>query len=483
MNRFVIALAAAWVLVLAAPLSHATGNATVGEQTVWDRLGNNYALGVTDHPEVDRWSRDFASRPHEIDTLARRAEPFVGLIVERLEAAGVPGELAMVPFLESGFDPNAFSTGTAAGLWQFMPATAERFGLRRTWWYDGRRDVIAATDAAIRYLLYLNDIYDNWLLSLAAYNAGEGRVRSAIRRNRRAGRSIDFWALELPSQTEAYVPRVLGLARIFGAPERYDITLPAVPAQPITTPVALPGQLGLAQAAELSGLSLAELRRLNPGFNRFATDPDGPHHLLLPTTQVSRFTANLATLPANERMEWQRHTVRSGDTLSELARDFGTTSRAIRRVNNLASSQIRIGQRLLIPGGVMGDVADSATAMAMHAGASAGGASVHAVRTGESLWTIARKHDVRVSDLTRWNGMSRSAVLRPGQRLLVASPTQTERTIYYTVRSGDSLGRIARRYRVQVSEILAMNDLSSPDRLKPGQRLRIRVDVVDHSGA
>lgn len=479
LNRFRIILAAA---ALCGAVSGANANTSqviaTGDVTLWDRLTGNYALGTTDHPDVDHWATEFASRPHEIRTLVRRAEPFLGMIVERMEAAGVPGELAVIPFLESGFDPNAFSTGTAAGLWQFMPATGDRFGLRRTWWYDGRRDVIAATDAAIAYLRYLNDIYDDWLLSMAAYNAGEGRVRSAIRRNRRAGKPTDFWSLDLPGQTEAYVPRVLGLARVFDQPARYDIDLPSLPPQPLTMAVDLPGQIGLAQAADLAGLSMADLRRLNPAYNQFATDPDGPHHLLLPTTLADRFDAGVKALPADARMDWRRYEVRAGDTISELARDFGTTSRAIRRVNNLSSSTIRIGQRLLIPGGMPdAGAAESGNDRDNDAAAS------YAVQTGDSLWTIARRHRVHVSDLTRWNGLSRSAVLRPGQRLVVAAPSRTERTIYYTVRSGDSLGRIARRYRVRVGDIVALNDdLSSPDRLRVGQRLRIRVDVADHSG-
>lgn len=442
----------------------------------WTALTERYAIGQQDHEAVRYWSDDFASRPHEIRTLVGRAEPYLAVIAEQLRAAGLPAELICIPFLESGFDPNAFSSGTAAGLWQFMPQTADRFGLQRTWWYDGRRDVIASTEAAIRYLSYLHDMYDDWLLTLAAYNAGEGRVRRAIARNRKTGKPTDFWSLSLPSQTKAYVPRVLGLADVFARPDHFDISLPAVSLRPKTVAVALPGQLGLPQAAKLAGMSLEDIRRLNPAFNSFATDPAGPHRLLLPADKAGAFALALKSLPASERVTWTRHKVQSGDTLSELAEDFDTTVGVIRSINQLDGHQIRIGQVLMIPSGARQAVAG------LSANPRGSGARFYKVRAGDSLWSIARKHDVHVADLTRWNRMSSRAVIRPGQTLVVTSPSRTERTVYYTVRAGDSLGSIASRYRVRTSDIVAINKLSSPDRLKPGQRLKIRVDVADHSG-
>ncbi|PWN56823.1 lytic transglycosylase [Abyssibacter profundi] len=442
----------------------------------WTSLAEDYAIGQQDHEDVRYWSDDFASRPHEIRTLVGRAEPYLAVIAAQLRAAELPAELICIPFLESGFDPNAFSSGTAAGLWQFMPQTADRFGLQRTWWYDGRRDIIASTEAAVRYLTYLHDLFDDWLLSLAAYNAGEGRVRRAIARNRKLGRPTDFWSLDLPSQTRAYVPRVLGLAEVFAHPEQFDLRLPPVSRQPQTIAVSLPGQLGLPQAAKLAGMSLEAIRRLNPAFNSFATDPAGPHRLLLPADKAGDFALALQSLPASQRVTWTRHRVQAGDTLSELAEDFDTTVGVIRSINALEGHRIRIGQVLMIPGGAKQAVAG------LPAGQRSSGARFYKVRAGDSLWSIARKHDIHVADLTRWNRLSSRTVIRPGQTLVVTSPSRTERTVYYTVRSGDSLGSIAKRYRVRTSDIVAINKLSSPDRLKPGQRLKIRVDVADHSG-
>ncbi len=442
----------------------------------WDELADHYGIGSHDHEDVRYWSDDFASRPHEIRTLVRRAEPYLAVIARQLETASMPAELICIPFLESGFDPNAFSSGTAAGLWQFMPHTADRFGIQRSWWYDGRRDIIASTEAAIRYLAYLHDIYDDWLLTLAAYNAGEGRVRRAITRNRKAGRPTDFWSLDLPPQTEAYVPRILGLAEIFARPDAFNVTLPALSTVPQTIAVKLPGQLGLPQAAKLADMPLTEVQRLNPAFNSFATDPDGPHRLLLPADKAGAFALALKALPASERVSWSRHKVQAGDTLGELAEDFDTTVSVIRSINKLSGNQIRIGQVLMIPSG-----ANSAIA-SLPASQQTAGARIYKVRMGDSLWSIARRHDIHVADLTRWNRMSSRSVIRPGQVLLVTSPSRTERTVYYTVRSGDSLGGIARRYRVRANDIAAMNDLATPDRLRPGQRLKIRVDVADHSG-
>lgn len=451
-------------------------------QDLWARLNAQFALHAQyERPEVQRWATDFASRPHELRTLVRRARPYLYHIVDRIEAAGVPGEIALIPFLESGFDPFAYSVGRAAGLWQFMSPTAKRFGLRQSWWYDGRRDVMASTDAAIRYLTYLQDRYEHWPVSIGAYNSGEGRMWKAIRKQNKAGEARSFWTLDLPGQTQAYVPRVLALAAIIHDPQRYGITLPRVANRPETALVALPGQMELDVLAELADISPEWIYKLNPAFNRFATDPEGPHQVLVPADRADDLRAALARLPATQRVRWHRHVVAPGDTLSEIAQRFDTSTAVLQRINGLTGNRIHAGQALLAPS------AEHATKLAglpaYHLARR--GIAEHTVRSGESLWTIARRHGMSVRRLAQLNQISTQSVIRPGQRLKVTagSAASTQRTVTYTVRAGDSLGHIAQRYKVQAGDIASLNGIRRPDLIKPGQRLKIRVDVREQSDA
>lgn len=450
--------------------------------SIWPRLQAQLALQQHyEHPQVQRWAKDFSSRPHELRTLVNRSKPYLYHIVDRIEAAELPGEIALIPFLESGFDPFAYSEGRAAGLWQFMSPTAKRFGLRQSWWYDGRRDVTASTEAAIRYLEYLQDRYEDWTLSIGAYNSGEGRMWRAIRKNKASGKPRSFWNMDLPGQTQAYVPRVLGLAAIIHDPARYNIRLPDVLDSPETALVALPGQVELDVIAELADISPEWVYKLNPAFNRFATDPDGPHHLLLPADRAQRVLRAIDNLPPHKRVRWVRHEVEAGDTLSVLAQRYDTSTAILQRINALSGTQLQIGQELFAPS-------------SKHATELAGLPSTHrarrgithyTVRGGDSLWTIARKHNMSVAQLSKLNRVSRKAVIRPGQRLRVhgKGAAQTQRTVTYTVRQGDSLGAIAQRYKVSAASIASVNGLARPDLIRPGQRLKIKLDVREQSDA
>ena len=462
-------------------LAAASAQARTGDD-LWSRLGAQFKLQAEyDHPQVQRWATDFASRPHEIRTLARRAQPYLYHIVDRIEAAGVPGEIALLPFMESGFDPFAYSVGRAAGLWQFMTPTAKRFGLRQSWWYDGRRDVTASTEAAIRYLQYLQDRYEHWPVSIGAYNSGEGRMWKAIRKQNKAGQARDFWSLDLPGQTRAYVPRVLALAAIIHDPGRYGLELPPMADQPETAMVALPGQMELDVVAELADISPEWIYKLNPGFNRFATDPEGPHQVLVPADRAADLQTALSDLPAEQRVRWHRHVVAAGDTLSEIAQRYDTSTAILQRLNGLSGSQIRVGQTLLAPS------ADHATMLAglPESHLARRGITEHRVRRGESLWTIARRHGMTVRRLAQLNQLSTQSVIRPGQRLKVTASKgmSTARTVTYTVRAGDSLGSIAQRYKVRASDIASLNRLRRPDLIRPGQRLKIQVEVREQSDA
>lgn len=290
------------------------------------------------------------SNPRHVNQVSQQALPYYHYVLSQVLERGMPAEVSLIPFIESGFNPFAVSPAKAAGAWQFMPSTAKNFGLESNWWYDGRRDIIASTDAALNYLSYLNEMFDgDWLLTFAAYNAGEGNVLRAIKRNSRANQPTDYWSLQLPGETMRYVPKILATAKAIRDADRLGLQLEEIPAEPYFAKVYIGGQLALSQAAELADIDLDELKRLNPGFGRWATAPEGPHRLLIPVANAEQFQTALVQLPVENKVNFQHYTIIRGDTLSTLARRFGTTVAALQQANQMNSTKLRIGQTLLVP--------------------------------------------------------------------------------------------------------------------------------------
>ena len=291
---------------------------------LWARIRAGLSLPDTDHPDVQAELNWYAGRPEYLQRTTDRARLYLAYIVREAERRQLPLELALLPIVESAFQPYARSPAGAMGIWQFMPSTGRRFGLHRTPWYDARRDIVESTRAAFDYLERLHDdLGGDWLLAVAAYNAGEGNVMRALRRNRAQGKAEDFFSLSLPAETRAYVPRLLAIARLVSNPQRYGLTLDPIDDVPYFAGVDVGGQVALGKAAQLAGVSLNELMLLNPGFFRHATDPEGPHRLLVPTTSAGRFREALAATNPEQRMAWSTHTVSKGDTLSDIAGRYG----------------------------------------------------------------------------------------------------------------------------------------------------------------
>ena len=251
--------------------------------------------------EIDQQLRKFVGHPEHLERSFRHAKPYLYHIVTQLEARGMPLEIALLPILESSFEPYAYSNSRAAGLWQFVPGTGARFGLKQDWWYDGRRDIVESTRAALDYLQYLYDEFNgDWLIAIAAYDCGEGTVKRAMAKNRAAGRPLDFWSLPLPVETHIYIPKLLAMQRLIATPERFAVAFSPIANQPYFTRVATQGQINMKLAAQLAGMSAEELYELNPAFHRWATDPAGPHFLLLPVDRSAVFVQNLAQLSAEQ---------------------------------------------------------------------------------------------------------------------------------------------------------------------------------------
>lgn len=458
---------------------------------LWSRIATQLTFDVPDDRRVEVQQNWYLKHPKYMDRVSKRAAPFLFLIVEELEKRNLPMELALLPIVESAFDPFAYSHGRAAGMWQFVPETGKRFGLRQSWWYDGRRDVLASTQAALDYLVYLNNMFDgDWLHALAAYNSGEGRVARAIKSNKRKGKNIDFWSLDLPRETRAYVPKLLALANILKNADEWDAKWLPIENRQVTGVVDVGSQIDLALAADLAGLSVKELHALNPGYNRWATDPKGPHTLLLPLEKVDSFMIALNELDESKRLNWVRHQVKSGDSLLKLAKKYHTSTDVIQQVNELKGNMIRSGDHLLIPVALKSQDYYSLSAEQRLAETQAKPRAsyqlTHQVKSGDTLWELSRKYDVNVRNLAKWNGMAPTDPLMPGKKLVIwvnkVSSTQSDnaimRTLTYTVRNGDSLARIASKFKVGIEDLARWNQLNARKYLQPGQKLKVHVDVT-----
>jgi membrane-bound lytic murein transglycosylase D len=394
-------------------------------------------------------------------------------------------ELALLPIVESSFDAFAYSHGSAAGLWQFVPATGEYYGLAQNFWYDGRRDVVAATDAALTYLARLNARFDgDWNNAIAAYNSGGGRVNSAIRKNRNLGKPTDFFSLDLPKETSGYVPKLLALADIIANQEKYGIEIPAITNKQVVELVNPKEQLDLAIAADYANISVKELQSLNPAYNQWATAPDEHQQMLIPVGSVDSFHQKVAE-NRGKGMRLVRYQVQSGDSLSVLAQKYNTTTRVIQTANNLPGHSIRVGQHLMIPTSTQEEKAyalSSANRLAQTQSRARGQYQLtHTVESGDSLWTIARANKVSHQSLAKWNGMGPRDTLRIGQKLVIwknGSEGAIIRTVFYKVRSGDTISAIASRFKVKSNDIIKWNELQKSKYLQPGQKLKLYVDVT-----
>jgi len=390
----------------------------------------------------------------------------------------------------------AYSSSHAAGLWQFIPGTGRHYGLKQNWWYDGRRDILASTQAALDYLEKLHTMFNgDWLVAIAAYNCGEGTVQRAIDKNLRAGRPIDFWHLDLPQETEDYVPRLLAFSALVDEPERYGVSLRRIANAPALTNVHVGSQIDLDVAADLAGMPLEDLCRLNPGFNRMATDPNGPHQLLLPVDREQAFTERLADLSQAQRTRWISHPVCEGETLAKIARRYNTNTSLLRTLNKLPGNSVKVGDTLMIPGGGPRNnplVPDSRLPREPVV-AVAKTKQTHTVAKGETLWSIARRNNLPTATLARLNKLKTNAALRLGQRLVLPgsakAPTRVAsskskrittaqaslKTIHYKIKRGETLAVISRRFKVSVADLLRWNELPKRHTLMPGQKIMVYV--------
>ena len=484
--------------------------ATPTQDQLWGELIKGFSIPQRKDAKLTPHLLWYKKNTEYLTRVLNRSRPYLYHIIQKTKKRNLPLELALIPAVESAFRAYAYSPGSAAGLWQFIPSTGKTYGLKQNWWIDERRSLMASTDAALYFLKDMSrEFKGDWTLAFAAYNAGAGNVRKAIRKyyekarkeaRKKGKKSVPkptFWDLPLPKETQGYVPRILALARFLEQHKKHKFTLPNIPNTPLTQAVSTgKQQIDLSLAAELAELPLEKIYELNAGLNQWATPPDGPHQLLLPINHVERFKHNLSNAPA-PLVEWRRHTVKKGETMSQIALHYSTTAGMIRKQNRMKNNKLRAGKEITIPIPRKPidsyTLTESARLAKLQNRKRPGIRHRHVVAKGETLWDIARKYGVSTRQVARWNGMAPKDLLRSGKELVIwrrdrpmpelkkrpafATKMATQ-TIYYTVRKNDTLSEIAEKFHTSTRSIRKLNKLKRGAIIKAGETLAIRLDAT-----
>lgn len=402
--------------------------ALVQQDDLWARIRSKFSLTAASTPEIKFHEREFSKSQRFFDRIAERSQRYLFYIIEEVERRGMPAEIALLPIVESAFDPDAYSHKHAAGLWQFIPTTAKAFGLEQNWWHDERRDVIAATQAALDYLQMLHRMFGNWKLAFAAYNWGQGALKKAIDEEHGGNKSISYRHISLPAETKHYVSKLIAIRNIIANPRRYGIKLNPIPNRPYFEQITITQQIDVQLAARLAGISESEFNALNPAYHRpVIKAEESPRTLLLPATKIKTFVDNLESYDKT-LVSWQAYQVQPTDTLQDLSSKYRIPVTKLARINDLSvQAKLKSGQTLLVP------------------------------RNGNSI----RERTYLAHNLLK------TSVTQP------AKTTETTKHVVYTVRKGDTLAAIARRYGIDINAIRSWNKGS--DRLSIGQKLPLKL--------
>ena len=432
-------------------------------QQLWPRLQKSFKLNHHAYkPAVAEQIHWFQTHPTTLNRMLTNASPYMYYVYQQVNQKKLPGELVLLPVIESAYNPFAYSRSGAAGLWQLMPSTAANYGVKQNWWYDGRRDVYVSTEAAINHLTDLKNRFNqDWLFVFAAYNAGPSRLQGAINTNAQRGYSTKFWYLPLPHETQNYVPRLLALAEIIRRPAHYGITLPEIKDEPYFGIVNVGSPIALPHAAKLADVPLQELYHLNPGYNRWKPDPHGPYHLLLPIDKVEQFKINL-TQPLLDRI---------------------VANKPSAPVNNLITAQdSSLPVNVTAPTNFTAPISAPANLNAVEDETTA---ITHIIKRGDTLSRISRLYHVAIADILSWNAMRSGQTLALGQKIVLQTskiapniaPSPTDSYIQvtpkqYHVHKGDTLFSIARQFKTTIQALKRINNLSSSD-LQLGKILKL----------
>ncbi len=431
------------------PVQDLVSNIDANDNTqddLWARIKNGYAMPDVESQYTATHEEWYASRPDYVKRMVERSQRYLFHIVEEVQKRGMPTEIALLPMIESAFNPQANSRSRASGIWQFIPSTGKTFGLQQNWWVDNRRDVTAATDAALDYLQKLHGMFGTWDLALAAYNAGEGTVQRAIDRNRRRGLPTDYQSLNLPAETKNYVPKLQAIKNIVTDPEKFGLTLNSIPNRPYFARVTTPKQIDAKLAAQLAEISYDEFTSLNPSYNRpVITSTGEKHQLLLPVWAAERFADNLANYD-KPLTSWQTYNAKRGERMDNIASKFGMNVSQLRDVNGIrATNKLRNSQAMLVP----------------------------AVYNGKPLSNPdeIQSDSINAAEMENNNDLNQSNESEPS----------ASRAVIHKVKNGDTLQGLAAKYHTNTKSLMKINHLKN-GKLKTGQTLKINAVASRNSG-
>ena len=393
---------------------------------------------------------------------------FLYFVIKELEKNNLPIELSILPYIESNYDPFSISPSGAVGMWQFMPRTGRLYELNKSWWSEDRHDPFKSTEAAIGYLKYLYQRFDGDIyLSIAAYNAGPSLVDKRINQNKRKGEDIDFWSLNLPTQTKNYVPKYIALRELIFNPEKYGITLPNIPYDSVVQKIIIPGQVEILALSEYLEIKPELLYKLNAGYTKWASAPKDESIFFIPKEKYFLFSSEKNPFNKTNDINWISHTVNKGDNLWDLAIKYDTEVDVIKEVNYLNNDLLSINDNLLIP---LGKTKSNNFIPY----------EMYIVSEGDTLWSIAKKYNLNVNNLARMNSLNKNEYLQLGQQLSIGNKNiyrnmeSKKRTILYSVKQGDNLFKISELFDVTISSIEEINKFSNPT-LMPGQIIKIAI--------
>ena len=465
-------------------ISASTVDTDSADVDVWQRVRDGFKIADKANPLIAVHEKWYAARPQQTQRIVERARRYLFHIVEEVDRRSMPMEIALLPMIESAFDPKALSPSAASGIWQFIPSTGSHYGLKQDRWYDGRRDILASTNAALDYLgkLYLD--FGDWQLALAAYNCGEGCVSRAIARNVQRGLPTNYASLSLPEETRHYVPKLLAVKKFILEPGRYGIAIAPLPNQPYFAQVALPGSMDVSSAARLANMNTDEFVSLNPAHSRNIIRTDTPVSVLVPVSKAADFENNLQNGVWDA---WKPYAAKKGERLDDIARQFNTTSRHIAEHNQITLKRGKLAraQTILVPQRGRAMLARPA------AETETGSTLLHYVAAGDTLYAISRRYGLTVAALLEANPVLNVEELKAGQTLRLPLQQTAEPSPFplkpvshrvqqeplqtsYTVKPGDTLFRIAQNHNVSVAELRSWNtSIEETGQIRPGQQLSI----------
>ncbi|WP_036302779.1 LysM peptidoglycan-binding domain-containing protein [Methylotenera sp. L2L1] len=457
---------------------------------LWQRIKNGYAMPDSTSALTNKHEDWYSSRPDYVQRMVERSQRYLFHIVEEVEKRGMPTEVALLPMIESAYNPKAYSKSSASGIWQFIPSTGKHFGLKQNWWVDNRRNITMATDAALTYLQKLHAMFGAWDLALAAYNAGEGTIGRAIERNRKLGLPTDYESLTLPDETRNYVPKLQAVKNLMTHPSNYGLKIPTIANTPYFAKVTAPARIDTHLVAKLAEINHEEFLALNPSYDRPLINSEHESlELLLPIMAAQTFRTNLANYE-KPLVNWQTYQAKRGERMDTIASKFGINLAQLRDVNDLSSqAKMKKSTTLLVP---KADDNENTPLTVIEDNSvdiepSSKQTVTHKVKKGEVMQSIAKYYGVSVKQILAANSLRNSKV-KAGQVLSIevadaknsdntkksaSKSNASDKKKTYIVRRGDTLHSIAEKFDVAVADLKRWNKKSS-SHIKPGAKLIIQ---------